>query len=331
MDALTEALRRKRRSEGIDWDTYGKEVDPSAVHLTDPMHRVLTAAFVDTVRDWDRDAHILDVGCGDGFWLEILRNLGFNTVVGIDCSMPLLERAAAKGLDVRHGDLYDLDVIDEFDYVVFCDTLEHLPDPARALQRAHRALRTHATLFVLAPVYESVHCRWRRVWHRVERKDQAKEEDPTHLQAFSTGDLMRLLDECYYSVDHVSHVGNIISKRRGPVRWTRSGRHGKWLAVLATSLFHVGWETLEAAPASAQPTDADAPASTEPADSVTAEEAPESSPGPPKEAPSTEEPEAQPEPSADPQPDPHEGDDESVAADEVDIETNAEAAVVKTT
>jgi SAM-dependent methyltransferase len=245
MDALTEALRRKRRSDGIDWDKYGREHDPAGTHLTDPMQRVLTQAFVDTFSDWDRDARMLEAGCGDGFWLETLRNLGFEHIVGIDCSMPLLERAAAKGLDVRRGDLYDLDVIDAFDVVMFCDTLEHLPDPARALQRAHRALRTHATLFLMVPVYESVQCRWRRRWHRLDQMEQAQAEDETHVQAFSSASLMSLLDECYFRVDVATHVGNLVPARERPVRWTRRGRSGKWLFVQATSLFHVGWETTD--------------------------------------------------------------------------------------
>ncbi|GIX08202.1 MAG: hypothetical protein KatS3mg115_2605 [Candidatus Poribacteria bacterium] len=219
-------VEEKRRSAG-ELPEEVERLGYARRYLITPEGRALVEAFVDFFQREDRNARILELGCGDGFWLETLRNLGFRRLIGIDRSLPLLELAAEKGLDVRCGDLYDLDVRNVFDIVLFCDTLEHLPDPEGALLRAHRALKTHGTLFVLAPVYESFRCRWQRVVLRRSRWEQAQEDDPSHLQAFSSSRLIELLEAAHFSPEHLAYVANwwpggrLVSVPRG--RWGQVG------------------------------------------------------------------------------------------------------------
>jgi SAM-dependent methyltransferase len=50
------------------------------------------------------DAPIVDVGCGRGEWLELLRENGL-TAYGIDVNIMMVERSVSLGLDARHADL----------------------------------------------------------------------------------------------------------------------------------------------------------------------------------------------------------------------------------
>jgi len=65
---------------------------------------------------------ILDVGCGSGKLLSILKD--FNAV-GVDLSLEMVKRSKEKGLDARHIDICELD--EEFD-VVLCvaDVLNYM-------------------------------------------------------------------------------------------------------------------------------------------------------------------------------------------------------------
>ena len=47
---------------------------------------------------------IVDIGCGRGEWLELLRNRGL-IAYGIDINTIMVERSVALGLDTRHADL----------------------------------------------------------------------------------------------------------------------------------------------------------------------------------------------------------------------------------
>lgn len=224
--------------ESVQDDT--RFVPHSANHLTRAADRALLEAFAEFFAERDRSSVVLEMGCGDGFWMEALRNLGYENVVGIDTSRPALETAAHKGLNVRLGDLYDLEVDDVFDTALLCDTLEHLPDPKTALRRAHRALRTRGTLFLAVPVYDSVGEQLERRLRGVTRPMQCRQDDASHLHAFTEAALHALLDECHFSVERSYRVGNLMPGSESKVcRWTGGGRFGRWLCIVAQSRFYV--------------------------------------------------------------------------------------------
>ncbi len=52
----------------------------------------------------DREAQILDVGCGRGEWLELLNSFGYKAK-GIDLNRVMLEQCQVKGLEVTESDV----------------------------------------------------------------------------------------------------------------------------------------------------------------------------------------------------------------------------------
>lgn len=79
-----------------------------------------------------RDSSLLDLGCGRGEWLELLRTEGYRAS-GIDVNRVALQQCRERGLDVAESDLIDhlrglagssVDVITGFHII------EHLPFPA---------------------------------------------------------------------------------------------------------------------------------------------------------------------------------------------------------
>lgn len=98
-----------------------------------------------------KKARVLDVGCGAGFLSNQLAVHGFD-VVGLDLSQSSLDVAAAH--DATHavkyirGDAYHLPFADaRFDVVCAMDILEHLEEPARAIQQAARVLKPGGLFF----------------------------------------------------------------------------------------------------------------------------------------------------------------------------------------
>jgi SAM-dependent methyltransferase len=85
-------------------------------------------------------ATALDVGCGNGF----LRSLGFSDAIGIDIRLnpAVTVRASAENLPFR-------DQI--FDLVFAGEVLEHLNEPAQALNEWTRVLRTGGSLCLSTP------------------------------------------------------------------------------------------------------------------------------------------------------------------------------------
>lgn len=100
-------------------------------------------------------AQVLDVGCGRGEWLELLRERGLQAR-GIDRNAAMIARCRAQGLDVTHADVVDaLAAISpaSVDVVSALHLVEHLDFPAlvAVLRQAARVLRPGGVLLLETP------------------------------------------------------------------------------------------------------------------------------------------------------------------------------------
>ncbi|MGH2963168.1 MAG: class I SAM-dependent methyltransferase [Solirubrobacterales bacterium] len=94
----------------------------------------------------ERLTPVLDVGCGDG---ELAKHLPDGAWVGVDSSPEMLARAPEPSIE---GNATALPFADsEFGSVALLYVLYHLPDPGRALDEAHRVLRSEGLVAVAAP------------------------------------------------------------------------------------------------------------------------------------------------------------------------------------
>jgi SAM-dependent methyltransferase len=111
-----------------------------------------TRRLRDPCRDLSATARILDVGCGDGFHLRLLRQLGPSSwqLEGVDADARAVEAAHASGLVVHPGDVQEIDLpLSSYDLVLLIMTVEHLADPLRTLQRIRELLRPGGRLMVV--------------------------------------------------------------------------------------------------------------------------------------------------------------------------------------
>jgi 2-polyprenyl-6-hydroxyphenyl methylase / 3-demethylubiquinone-9 3-methyltransferase len=111
------------------------------------------------------DRQVLDIGCGLGgfsVWLAT-RSAPPTSVTGADFSPVAVEKAcafgAAQGVDRiewRTADIQDLREFEQrFDTVFSFETIEHVPDPCRAVSELARALRPGGRLYLTTPNYMS--------------------------------------------------------------------------------------------------------------------------------------------------------------------------------
>jgi SAM-dependent methyltransferase len=99
----------------------------------------------------------LDIGCGTGVMLQDYVRIGIGQKVGLDTEPLCVERARAKGLDVRlTGADWDLSKLGKFDLISLCDVIEHVADERPALRRVREALRPGGVLLVTVPALMSL-------------------------------------------------------------------------------------------------------------------------------------------------------------------------------
>jgi SAM-dependent methyltransferase len=96
---------------------------------------------------------ILDVGCGTGANLEMLREFG--EVAGVDVSEEALEFCRGRGFtEVKNGLAEQLPFADEsFDLTTALDVVEHLDDDAAGLREMHRILKKGGRALIFVPAF----------------------------------------------------------------------------------------------------------------------------------------------------------------------------------
>lgn len=86
------------------------------------------------------DKRIIEIGCGTG---SLLAELAPRNGLGIDLSERMIQIATERWrdrleLEFRVGEAEVLEVEGDWDFIVMCDVLEHLYDPAAAISRLDR-------------------------------------------------------------------------------------------------------------------------------------------------------------------------------------------------
>jgi len=129
---------------------------------------------------------LLDIGCGEGFFLFNATKAGYTTK-GIEISQDAAEYAGREfGLDVVAKPFEELQFPDNyFDVVTLWQVLEHVPYPLLVLREVHRILKPEGLLATSTPDIESILAKiFKRKWWNLRR---------LHVNQFTTRTLTDML------------------------------------------------------------------------------------------------------------------------------------------
>jgi 2-polyprenyl-3-methyl-5-hydroxy-6-metoxy-1,4-benzoquinol methylase len=211
----------KMETNQIDWELYAVTRFLGRNRLLFEHHQEVLRDFLHFFSHLSTELHIFDVGCSAGFFLVILRELGFEKIEGTDISETFVSHARTKGLQCRTANVLNGFIPEEkknkADVVLLMDILEHLPEPKRALENCRTLLKKDGIIYITVPIYDSLTERLIRTIRKKTRLQQAKEHDPTHIQAFSETDFYNLLKEADFIMVESKRLFcpiPIISKRK---------------------------------------------------------------------------------------------------------------------
>lgn len=99
------------------------------------------------------DSAILDVGCGLGHNMSLLKSQGFTNVVGTDISKEMLIATSAKGHIVAHPEELNK-YTQHFDVILFSHVLEHIEyrDIQKMLESYFDLAKTQAHVIICMPL-----------------------------------------------------------------------------------------------------------------------------------------------------------------------------------
>jgi SAM-dependent methyltransferase len=144
---------------------------------------------------------LLDVGCGDGFFLGQLIALGFECV-GLEPSTQAAELCQARvgplGGRVHGQEIEDYHPQNPFDVAVCGEVLEHVEDDVGMLAHMHRLLRPGGTLVLTVPLDM-------RLWNEADVR-------AGHKRRYTKEEILLKLQDTGYQVEKYTVWGYPISR-----------------------------------------------------------------------------------------------------------------------
>jgi SAM-dependent methyltransferase len=138
-DSESRRYWEERGGEGYDQEAFSTEWMDAARKTLRPVWDRLAA---------DGVSSLLEVGCGPGRNLALLKEFGVPRLLGLDFSFPQLERSRARGFPVGHATAKVLPLRPKsVDAVLFGQVLIHVPPPiGPAIEEALRVGRRYVVL-----------------------------------------------------------------------------------------------------------------------------------------------------------------------------------------
>lgn len=127
--------------------------------LDSPMHKSLTTEIVKTYIDplnIPKNAKILDLGCGPGYFLDEMKQRGYTDLTGVTLSPGDIKICEDKGHTIKKYDLSFLPQSDGYtdesvDFIFLRHALEHSPYPIFSLMEYNRVLKQYGKIYIEVP------------------------------------------------------------------------------------------------------------------------------------------------------------------------------------
>ena len=163
----------------------------------------------------DVQARIIDVGCGDGFHLGLLREFGKPgwQVEGVDPSDRAVAAGQRNGLHIHHGTVQDLKLAQgSYDLAFMIATIEHVDNPFEVLTSVRSLLKPGGKVVIVTDNtntfdFQLFSTRYWGGYHF-----------PRHWNLFNPGNMRRLAQKTQMEVEALT---TIVS----PVNWVYSIRN----------------------------------------------------------------------------------------------------------
>jgi SAM-dependent methyltransferase len=161
---------------------------------TSPMHESLTKQVVSKYIDplnLPKNAKILDLGCGPGYFLDAMKEREFTDVVGVTLSPGDIELCESKGHVIKKYDLSFIPQQDGYydesvDFIFLRHALEHSPYPIFSLMEYNRILKQGAKMYIEVPAPD---CERKHEWNL------------NHYSILGEQQLAALLDRTGFKID----------------------------------------------------------------------------------------------------------------------------------
>lgn len=163
------------------------------------FHKELTKQVVETYVDplnLPKDAHILDLGCGPGYFLDEMKEREYTNIHGVTLSPGDIAICEGKGHTIKKYDLSFLPQKDGYydesvDFIFLRHALEHSPYPIFSLMEYNRVLKQGSKIYIEVPAPDC---------------DRKHEYNLNHYSIMGANQLAALLQRTGFNIDNFNNL-----------------------------------------------------------------------------------------------------------------------------
>lgn len=180
------------------------------------IHRVRSRLEAKRLLSWCKglpdDARILDVGCGDGFHLNLLKKYGKKswTLEGVDIDKRAADAAGKAGLKIHLGSIEKINLPkDTYNLAFMIQTIEHVEKPFEILSAIQNVLKPKGRLVIITDNTSSIDFKFFKgsYWGGY--------HFPRHWNLFNKNSLTKLAEKTGFEIADLTTVVS-------PVNWVYS-------------------------------------------------------------------------------------------------------------
>ena len=161
---------------------------------------------------------VLEIGCGNGFFLEELKNNGIKNVYGIEPGSESVKKANVEirnniKVDILRNGLFPKE---SFDIILCFHTLDHIPDPNKFLEITYSLLKRNGKIFFIVHNTNGLSVKL--------LKEKSPIFDIEHIYLFNSKNLKQIFEQNKFNDSLVLDVKNTY-----PIRY--------WLKLFPLNIF----------------------------------------------------------------------------------------------
>lgn len=191
----------------------------------------------------DEGCRVLDIGCGTGYAMLGMQQLGFKNVEGLDVDQSQVEACLRRRLQVTCSENsfeWLQNRKEHYDVILMLDVLEHMPvaEQIAFMRAVYGCLRPGGRVILTVPNANAMFaCRWRYI-------------DYTHYSSFTHYSLVFVLKNAGFS--KVEIASDSLLKSRPSLRLWKKESRAQWLRWLVRRLWkkmfeiEISWEDVQA-------------------------------------------------------------------------------------
>lgn len=162
-DLYIETRKKENRFYSEEQIRILPTVEKSNIHFREwQMKKKSATRFTNYLKNKKKQLYILEIGCGNGWFSNLMSTVENTKVIGLDINLPELQLAdkifQKNNLAFAFGDLYESSEIynQKFDIIVFNSSIQYFKDIAMLFKITKNMLSKNGELHIIdSPFYEN--------------------------------------------------------------------------------------------------------------------------------------------------------------------------------